>query len=604
MSRRAAAGGPVAPSSEDRAPRVLWATAGALVVLRAVLAFVPTMHAWSLNLHRFLAPPAAWLPWALAALALVPALARWVTPAGSSLGSWIVDARVLGTASCVVLAAALVGLLPDRTWYVGDFLLRQNTLEAQVSAAGWYPQALPLDLFLHDTVPRALMARLGLDPNGAGRLIGVIEAALLAGLAIQFVRVLGYRGTVVIACAAVIFFGGALTLFTGYDKAFSELCLLVAAVAVFGLSAVRDGRGLLAMGIALAASFTLHRAALGLLPFAAVVWLLWLRSPASRSSAHRAAVWAAAAVPLATLGVMAPRVIAIVTGFDPRHFAPEGAGGPGGILAGALAGTRVLDFANLLVMLAPFGIAVLPLVLALGVARARSREALALGALAIPLVATALFIQPGQGLARDWDVFAAFGVAISIVAAWAVGETLRDAEHWAWLGLAVAFGVAVPGVQWLLHEADPARGRARIEAIVSEPPQRTRAEQYSNWQYLGARLYREERWAAAAEAYANAAAVLPSPHILRQWAAAESQAGHYEQARTLFRRLVAGDPNDGIAWLGLAVASYRLGDDQETRRAGREVMRLDPGNEEVREVLRMLDRTQATDDSIPPTPGR
>ncbi len=103
--------------------------------------------------------------------------------------------------------------------------------------------------------------------------------------------------------------------------------------------------------------------------------------------------------------------------------------------------------------------------------------------------------------------------------------------------------------------------------------------------------------------------MVPSPHILRQWGAAESQAGHYPRARGVFRRIIAGDPDDGAAWLGLAVASWRLGDVAETRRAALEVMRLDPANEEVREVLRQLDHPESVPpgDAPPPratAPGR
>lgn len=560
------------------------------------------MHAWSLNLHRFLHPLAAWAPWALATLALMPALSRRVLPWATHLGDRLAGARLSGTLAAMVLAFCLVVLLPDRTQYVGDFLLRQDTLEAPVDAAAWYPQALPLDLLLHDTVARVAMEPLGLDPNGVGRLIGAIEAALLAALALEFARVLGHRGAVVLAVSSVVFFGGALTLFTGYNKAFSDLALLVAAVGACGLAAVRQGRGLLAMGLALAAAFTLHRAAYGLLPFVVTVWLLWFRARGRAPALRRPGVWAAAAVPLVTLAVMAPRVIAIVTGFDPRHFVPEDVTRSGGVLAGAFAGTRALDFVNLLIMLSPLGIALPALALTLGRARLVSREALALGTLVIPLVGAAVLIHPGQGLARDWDVFAAFGVAICLGLAWGVGESLRAAPRWAWLAIPLMLGVAAPTLQWLVNEADPARGLARVQAIVHEPPPRTRAEQYSNWQYLGHRFYREERWDLAADAFSRAAAVVPSPHILRQWAAAESQAGHYDRARAVFRSLIAGNPNDGTAWLGLAVASYRLGDVAETRRAGREVLRLDPENQEVREVLRLLDHQDANPGVIPRQP--
>jgi hypothetical protein len=599
LAERGTAGPGVTPhgsAGPARAALALWIALIVLAALRAVLAFVPNMYLWSLNLHRFLSPAEAWVPWGIAALALIPAVSRRVLPWISGFGDRIADSRALGLLLAMVVGAALVGSLLDRTQYVGDFLLRQDSLETPVDAAAWYPQALPLDLFVHATAARVAMARLGFDPNSEGRLVGALEAALLAALALGFARVLGRRGAVAVAMAAVVFFGGLLTLITGYNKAFSELSLLVAAVGVCGLAAVRQGRGLLGMGLALATSFTLHRAALGLLPFALTVWVLWFRAHGGAPGLRRPLVWAAAVVPLVALGVMIPRMIAIVTGIDAMHFVPGEVSGAGGILTGAFAGTRGLDLVNLLLLLSPLGIALPPAAMALGGAQLRSREALVLGSLVIPLVGAAVFIHPGQGLARDWDVFAAFGVAVSLALAWVAGEALSAAPRWDWLAVALTLGVAAPAVQWLLDESDAARGLARIEALVHEPPSRSRAEQYSNWQYLGRRFYREEHWELSADAFSRAADVVPSPHILHLWAAAESQAAHYDRARTISRRLIAGNPNDGAACLGLAVAPYRLGDLAETRRAGLEVMRLDPDNQEVRDVLRLLENRQA----IPP----
>jgi len=56
-------------------------------------------------------------------------------------------------------------------------------------------------------------------------------------------------------------------------------------------------------------------------------------------------------------------------------------------------------------------------------------------------VLVAPFIHPAQGLFRDWDDFASAGVALSMIAAWLVGESLRDARRHAWLGVAVTLGV-------------------------------------------------------------------------------------------------------------------------------------------------------------------
>src|SRR6185503_12890660 len=110
----------------------------------------------------------------------------------------------------------------------------------------------PLDVLLHYHVPRVLTNALAIDANMAARLLGMLEAGGLAALAIAFARTLGLSGGVAVATAAIVFFGGYLGMFTGFSKAFAEMCVLVAAVGVFGMRVIREGRGLLPLGLALA----------------------------------------------------------------------------------------------------------------------------------------------------------------------------------------------------------------------------------------------------------------------------------------------------------------------------------------------------------------
>ena len=53
-------------------------------------------------------------------------------------------------------AAALAWALPDRLWFVGDFLMRQGTVRVGEEFSRMFPQALPLDRLLHYGLPRFL----------------------------------------------------------------------------------------------------------------------------------------------------------------------------------------------------------------------------------------------------------------------------------------------------------------------------------------------------------------------------------------------------------------------------------------------------------------
>src|SRR5262245_6048621 len=226
---------------------------------------------------------------------------------------------------------------------------------------------------------------------------------------------------------------------------------------------------------------------------------------------------------------MVPRIVHIVRNVDPIHFTPAEPGKSA--LASAFAGVRPADMLNLVVMLAPLVPPALAALPALGAGVWRRRELLLLGALALPFVALIPFIHAQQGLFRDWDDFAAAGMGLALLAAWLLSEALSAARARAWLVLPLCLAAAAPTVQWLVHHTDLERLLARVRAFVEAPPPRTSFERAMTWQYLGMTYLAHERAAEAADAYAHAAELLSSPHILRQWGLAESLARHHEKAR-------------------------------------------------------------------------
>src|SRR5437879_4687164 len=180
--------------ASDRAAIALWAVLVALAATRAALGVGSGTWLWSLILHRFLSPVLGWGLWLVAALALVPPLARRVTPLLARWGDAIARQPVGSTVAWALGAAVLAWLMPDRVRFVGDFLLRQGTVEVVEQPGVLFPQALPLDVFLHYTLPLKLIAAHLLSANGAARALGAAEAGALGALAAAFARSLDLRG--------------------------------------------------------------------------------------------------------------------------------------------------------------------------------------------------------------------------------------------------------------------------------------------------------------------------------------------------------------------------------------------------------------------------
>jgi len=575
-----------------RAAMALWLAFVALALIRAALAFVPSMWGWGFDLLRFVSPASGWTLWTLSALALIPPLARLALPALTALGRAFDRFTPLAYGLWAAGAAALAWSFPDRVRFVGDFLLRFGTAERALKPSALFPQALPLDVLLHYGILRSLDTSVKMDVNTSARLLGALECALLGVLAVAFARALGQRGAFGVATTAVVFFGGYLAMFTGYGKAIAEISLLTVAVAVFGLRVIREGRALLPLSLCVAIGLVLHRSALGLIPALVLCWAFALRAPGSRVRWSRPETWVAAGLPAVALAVMLPRIIGTFAAMDPVHFTPPDVVSRGGILAAMFAGARPADLVNVVGLLSPLALA-LPLgLLAFGRWGVHAREGALLASLALPWFAMLLLIHPPQGMFRDWDNFTAAAVSLSLMTAWLVAVAARGARGWAWLCVPAVLGAAAPSAQWLMHHADRMRGLERVEAWLLEPPVRSESERAKTWDFLGIRYAQLDRWERSAEAMARAAALAPSPRVLLQWASAEQARGNDRGAQAVYRRLLAIAPEEARGWYGLAFVSWRLGDLRECRRAAQELLRLRPGDPQV---LRIMDQVTRAD---------
>src|SRR5437867_7073083 len=219
----------VAPATPHPPPYTLVLPLALLAALRALGAIAPGMYLWGLNLQRFLPPTLGWALWGLLAVGLIPRVAEPLAAFGSAAGEKATRRPVLGALVAAGLAALIVLLLPDRAWFTGDYMLRQRAIEA-----GWFqdvlPQSLPLDSFLHYHLPRALEQQWGLNPPLYARALGIIEAGLLAALAMAFTRSVG-AGRAGPWLAAIVIFAGSLAVFTGFPKSTADLCVIALAIA-------------------------------------------------------------------------------------------------------------------------------------------------------------------------------------------------------------------------------------------------------------------------------------------------------------------------------------------------------------------------------------
>ena len=576
-------------NGEARLGAVGW-TLIALVLARAITTFVPSMWAWGLNLQRFLRPLLAWGPWLVMALPLVPRVARAPARSCERIGDLLVTRRA-APGIAALIGALLAWMLPDRTWITGDFLLRQGGAEVGLFP-GTIVQALPLDVWLYEQLPRWLGAHAGIDPGLAARMLGALAAGGLAAVSVALARDWKLAGGAALVAAATVFFGGYLAAFTGLAKPAAVMALLLALSLLAAGRFARSGAGGVWLGLPVAIAFFLHRSALAFLPLWIAALLFARRHPAA-GPGHRSRLSFLLSLvpPLVALAVVTPTLIGILRHYDlPQHLAsPEVA--RQGVLAAALVPIHLADLANLLLLLTPAIATAAAAAIAIRrpPAPGSSRAMLALAAIpALSFVPALLFVHPVQGIFRDLEVFVPAGVAFALLAAAILGRALADRKLPAWLAPALIASALVPAGQWLLLFHEPGSALLRARRYALEAPRRDDRELAQLWDAIAYRSFRLGEWDRAAEAAERSAHYAPHPRAVMMLAIARTYTGDIRGAESLYVALAERTPEDPLVWVGLAGSAIRLGDSTQAARALAKLDAYAPDGREARLIRRHL----------------
>jgi hypothetical protein len=554
---------------------------GSLVALHAWGAFHSPTRLWAFDSMRYLEPWVAWSTWIVALLLLVPSIARRamaiIEAPSRHAGLWV-----------AALVGAATWTLSDQTWFIGDFLIRQASVE-NGSFSGNFEQALPGEILVHYVIPRLLATVLGSGVALYPRVIGALEAIVLAALGLRLARSLGFRGGAAVAATGLICGGGYLLMFTGLSRAGREMCLVVLAGAFAASRVVARGRGMIALSWLVLLGCFMHRCGPFLLPLWIVAFRSWRAAakPGRRISTHREVAGLAAF--LAVAGVLGWMAVDRWLLYDwARHVDPTGTGS-GGILHQWGASQHWIDLFDILVVLGPASLVAAPFVFpSLRRGEAGSRSGIAV-ALAAPWVVAMLVARPQQGLIRDWDVFSAGGVALAVVVLFGFARTIRADSRSAWMLVATAGITSLFTLQWMIHFHDPPRALARVNAYGATAtflPADTRARMLD---FVGLRSMRLELWDRAAGAYRQAATLAPHRRVMISWGISETLRGSYADADSVFRVVLDANPRDPVAWVGRLGAARYVGDSVTIHEATRVIAGFEPGGAYRREIAMTLE---------------
>jgi len=329
--------------------RALILTALGLLLLRGLLCFDRTMWLWGLNTQRFLPPALGWALWSIWAAAcharIGAPLSEWLAKLGAALRE-----RAVARVGFSLVAALLVFVLEDRTWFIGDFLIRRQG--GSITFSGSFLQAMPLEKFLFSRVPLQLS-----NFVPAAMFYRLIDAASAFALALAAIRIgRSIEGNTVFTAltAITITFGGHLLVATGLGKPAAISCAFVAAAASFVAPRRMSWSSLAKCGVAVALAIVFHRSGWLLLPCWIVALIQTARAQGLTRDARGVRHLAAALLPLAAMIAAARETWSILVEYDfQHHLGGQPTIGPGEWWTLSALPLRATDLLNLALLLLP-----------------------------------------------------------------------------------------------------------------------------------------------------------------------------------------------------------------------------------------------------------
>ncbi|MCB9663910.1 MAG: hypothetical protein H6732_07340 [Alphaproteobacteria bacterium] len=311
-----------------------------------------------------------------------------------------------------------------------------------------------LDLAAHDAL-YDLLVRLGVvrAPWWSYALWSAVAGLVYLGAVRRFGREgpgdAASRAQVVVALLTA----GTVQLFFGYVESYSLVTAVLTAVAAHLLLPSEGARAPLLVGLGTGLAVAFHLLALAALP--AVAW--WLaRTARSRPLPTLGGVVAGLVGPALAVGVMqlvhsqpVDRMLRASHpgGANRQMLLPPWPAKPGD--ASLLSEAHLADTLNLVVLLAP--VALPALLVALTRRRPTPGDPVA-WLLAAGFGALLLLWEPDMGAAKDWDLFAAAGPPLALLAAGATAARLSAAERVETVGSWAVVGAAVT-LPWVLGNA-------------------------------------------------------------------------------------------------------------------------------------------------------
>jgi len=466
---------------------------------------------------------------------------------------------------------AVFYLLKDRTHFLGDGAQVISLLDKGKLDIKWTE---PLEALTHLYLYRFLNLFLKVNAETVYASISIFSGAVFVYLLFPFSKLLGGGEEEGFFAFVLIGTLGAIQLFFGYAEHYTLLYLFISGYLYFSILFLKKKSGFTPVLIAFLLSVFSHFSAFYLFP--SFLFLLWTGFEFKHKKNRNNFRWIISALSLLAL-----------SGFTVFYFKNKWILGqvfvplnPGNYYAPdytMFSLPHFVDLFSLQLLLSPVGLILILTVFA-NLSKKNRESFRTEDRLIFFLILVALFqlgysflLNPGLGMARDWDLFSATSFGNTILGIYLLLKIMKEKTTLKYVSTVLIFTSLFSTLPWILINHNPQLSIKRFENLLDLDLKKSRNGRYVLAQYYSARNMKKEKDKVSDEFNERLPEVNLTEIGLRYY-----NSGKIEAAAELLQRVTLLEPGFPEAHNFLGLAYYKAGKISEAEAEFKKVIELRP----------------------------
>lgn len=461
--------------------------------------------------------------------------------------------------------------LKDRTHFLGDGAQVISLLDKGKLDIKWTE---PLEALAHLYLYRFLNLFLKVNAETVYASISIFSGAVFVYLLFLFSELLGEGEEEGFFAFVMIGTLGAIQLFFGYAEHYTLLYLFVLGYLYFCLRFLKNKTGLIPVLLTFLLSVFSHFSAFYLFP--SLLFLLWTGFEFKHRKNRNNFRWLISALSLLALSGFTVFYLknkwilgqVFVPLYPGNYYAPDYT---------LFSFSHFLDLFSLQFLLSPAGLILILAVFA-GLGKKNRESFRTEDRLIFFLILVALFqlgysflLNPGLGMARDWDLFSATALGYTILGIYLLLKIIKEKTTLKYVSTVLIFASFFSTLPWILINHNPQLSIKRFENLLDLDLKKSRNGRYVLAQYYSTRNMKKEKDKVSDEFNEKLPEVNLTEIGLRYY-----NSGKIEAAAELLQRVVLLEPGFPEAHNFLGLAYYKAGKISEAETEFKKVIELRP----------------------------